>query len=216
MAQVRIPGHARIWKFPPPSASPSGWRPGNPSLQVSNAEVHWHGTRGQSGNALHLFACVLMILQWVFPVCLLTLVWIDCFTRQMKRKEMGRWFPEEDMLPSCLSFESRAVRSLTSWLQVAVSPIFFLQLSSSQEPGWCFGDMPALVEQVDMNNLGNNLVYFSQISLFTDKVYEYEVYGNIIFVFLVLSFHFSRKCHVIGKHYGIIKRCVIFRVIRVK
>lgn len=76
--------------------------------------------------------------------------------------------------------------------------------------------MPALVEQVDMNNLGSDLVYFSQTTLFTDKVYEYEVCGNIIFVFLILSFHFSRKCHVIGKHYGIIKRCVIFRVMRVK
>lgn len=76
--------------------------------------------------------------------------------------------------------------------------------------------MPALVEQVDMNNLGSDLVYFSQISLFTDKVYEYEVCGNIIFVFLILSFHFSRKCCVIGKHYGIIKRWVIFRVMRVK
>ena len=49
--------------------------------------------------------------------------------------------------------------------------------------------MSALVEQVDMNNLGSDLVYFSQISLFTDKVYEYEVCGNIIFVFLILSFH---------------------------
>lgn len=74
---------------------------------------------------------------------------------------MGRWFPGEGMLAFCFSFESRAVRLLTSCLKLVVYPIFFLQPSSGKEPGWHYGGMQALVEQEDMNNLGNNLVYFS-------------------------------------------------------
>lgn len=77
--------------------------------------------------------------------------------------------------------------------------------------------MPALVELEDVNDLGNNLLYFLKIGLFTNKDCEYEVCGNLIFyVFLILSFQFSRKCHVIGKHYDVIKGLGVFRIMRIK
>lgn len=134
VAQVRIPGHARIWKLPPPSASPRGWCPGDSSLPVSNAKIHRHRTRGQPGrycSCVYLF----LLLQWGVPTCFLTLIWIDSFTRQIKeegdRQEMMD--PAEGMLAFCLSFESGAMRLLTSCLKLAVSPVFCLQPSSHNQ-----------------------------------------------------------------------------------
>jgi hypothetical protein len=42
VAEVRIPGPARIWTFLPPWASPSGWHTRYSSLQLSSAKIHWH------------------------------------------------------------------------------------------------------------------------------------------------------------------------------
>lgn len=124
MAQVRIPGHARIWKLPPSSPSPGGWCTGDSSLQISNAKIHRHWTWREPGKCRQFVVGIVMSCSYLPS---------DLHLKRLlhKASQRGRRWVEEGLQGRICFLFALALRAkqwlLASWLKLAVSPTFYHQ-----------------------------------------------------------------------------------------